>query len=112
MLKTKLFLFIVCFLIISVAISACSTPETPAPQVPVATEQSIEQPTSSPTAVVETEEPSPEPEETEEPEVEGSEHAGTPDEISACVECHTDQTMLIDTAAPQEEAESENEGAG
>ena len=112
MLKTKLFLFILCLLILSVAISACGTPETSATEVPVETEQSVEQPTSSPTEVIETEEPSPEPEVTEELEEDVSDEGAPPDEISACVECHTDQTMLIDTAAPQEEAESENEGAG
>ena len=29
-----------------------------------------------------------------------------------CVECHTDKDMLIDTARPEEEVISENEGAG
>ena len=29
-----------------------------------------------------------------------------------CVECHSDQQMLIDTAESVEEVESENEGAG
>jgi hypothetical protein len=40
------------------------------------------------------------------------EQAGVVDEISACVECHSDKQMLIDTAKPEEEKESENEGVG
>lgn len=32
--------------------------------------------------------------------------------ISECLVCHTDKEMLIDTADPEEEVISENEGAG
>lgn len=35
-----------------------------------------------------------------------------PEAVSECVSCHTDKDRLIDTAKPEEEVESENEGAG
>ncbi len=38
--------------------------------------------------------------------------AEEPVELSACLECHSDKQMLIDTAKPEEEKISENEGAG
>jgi hypothetical protein len=52
-----------------------------------------------------TEEPAEEPTEemVAEPVAEGEDH---------CLNCHTDQQMLIDTAEALEEVESENEGAG
>jgi hypothetical protein len=34
------------------------------------------------------------------------------EEPDYCIDCHTDQAMLTDTAAPEEEVESENEGEG
>lgn len=34
------------------------------------------------------------------------------EEQDYCIDCHTDQAMLTNTAAPEEEAEPENEGEG
>lgn len=118
MLRKKRFLLFCSLLFVSIVAAACSLPEVNTAEVAVEIEQVIDTPTSLPTATVETEEPSPEPVQTEEPDnPEEPKESGSGEEIStgdtsACVECHTDQTMLIDTAAPQEEVESENEGAG
>jgi hypothetical protein len=38
--------------------------------------------------------------------------AQKPEQFDNCVECHFDKDQLIDTAAPEEEAISENEGEG
>jgi hypothetical protein len=106
-------LLLLCFLLfVSIALTACSPGEAPPTENPVETEQVSVEPTTPPTATVEIAELSPEPEPTEEPVEGDAEDVMTTDEMSACVDCHTDKTMLIDTAAPQEEVESENEGAG
>jgi hypothetical protein len=34
------------------------------------------------------------------------------EEVDYCIECHSDQAMLTDTAAPEVEVESESEGEG
>lgn len=34
------------------------------------------------------------------------------EEVNECLVCHADKQALIDTAEPEEEVESENEGAG
>jgi hypothetical protein len=62
--------------------------------------------TASPTPVAE----SPTTPPTENPTVE--EAAVTEDTVDECLECHRDQQLLIDTADPEEEVISENEGAG
>ena len=38
--------------------------------------------------------------------------APKPDSVDYCVECHSDKDQLINTAAPEEEVISENEGEG
>ena len=38
--------------------------------------------------------------------------AQKPDSIDYCIECHSDKDQLINTAAPEEEVISENEGEG
>ncbi len=74
-------------------------PTTPPTEEPTPTE-AVDEPTEQPTV-----EPTEDPEPTEDVVV-GS---GSAD---SCLECHTDQQMLIDTADPVEVVESENEGAG
>jgi hypothetical protein len=110
--KKNYFLHICSLLFILIALAACNPGEVPATEGPVETQQATDEPSIKPTATVETEEPSPEPEETNEPEDSETGEEVSPEEISACIECHTDKTMLIETSAPQEEVESENEGAG
>lgn len=46
------------------------------------------------------------------PEDASTEVAIAPEEPDYCMECHTDQQMLIDTGKPQEEAVVESEGEG
>ena len=71
-----------------VATSLASTPE----------EEEVAAPTEAP--------------ETEPPETEPTEAVAAEPRVDNCVECHTDQQMLIDTADPVEEVVSENEGEG
>ena len=79
-------------------------PTLPPTQEPAPTEP-VEEPTEEPTA-----EPT---EDTETTETETTEDvANESGAADACLECHTDQQMLIDTADPVEEVESEDEGAG
>jgi hypothetical protein len=102
-----------CFLLfVSIALTACNPGETATTEIPVETEKATVELTTPPTVTLETEESSPEPEPTEEPVEGDAEDVIATDEAGACIDCHTDKTMLIDTAAPQDEAESENEGAG
>ena len=112
MVKNYRLLFFCLLLFVSIALTACSPGEAPTTEIPIETEQVTVEPTTPPTATVEIEEPSPEPEPTEELVEGDSEDVMATGETSACVDCHTDKTMLIDTAAPQDEVESENEGAG
>ena len=46
------------------------------------------------------------------PETEPTEEVVAAPQVDNCVECHTDQQMLIDTADPVAEVISENEGQG
>ena len=48
----------------------------------------------------------------EAPETEPTEAVAEEPAVDNCVECHTDQQALVDTANPVEEVTSENEGEG
>jgi hypothetical protein len=107
------------YLLVSVlVITGCSSGQMPAEietQVPSETQVETQPPTIAPTATISEETVAEEPIETSNPETQDD---SPPADVnatsteSACVECHSDQAMLIDTAAPVEEVESENEGAG
>jgi cytochrome c peroxidase len=103
-------------LLLVMAIMGCS-PGQPTEEAVTETPQEIElatlPPTDAPTATAESRESIEEPtDELEVTEDTSSEDAMSADQDGACVECHTDQAMLIDTADQVEEVESENEGAG
>ena len=112
--NTRRILLYVCFVLVLLAVAGCSS-EAPSTVVVaeehVQTDQATLSPTAAPTAT-EQEAATEVVNETEEPQPEDEEDAASTEEISACVTCHTDQAMLIDTADPVEEVESENEGAG
>jgi hypothetical protein len=112
--KNLLIATLVVLMILAAACNPAQPTEEPATEVPVETEQPTQPPTEAPTATQpeETAEESEEAEETEEPDDSQGDDAMSSGETSACVECHTDQAMLIDTADPVEEVASENEGAG
>ena len=85
------------------------TPEPTVTQVPVEP-PALPSPTLSPTpGTIEEEPPTAKPE----PDIpdETEDVADLPVQ-ETCVDCHSDQQSLIDTAKPQEEVQSENEGEG
>ena len=115
MMKNKKFLMMGFLLLLLIAAAGCSPSQQglePETEVPGETEQATVPPTELPTATAELEKATEEPEETELPDESGTEDGIASEDTSACVECHTDQAMLIDTADPVEEVESENEGSG
>lgn len=67
-------------------LSACGTAETPPPPLPTATAE--EKPVATETVV-----------------------AAEP-ETDECVACHTDKERLVETAAPEADAEGESKGVG
>jgi Tfp pilus assembly protein PilP len=103
---------ILMLILVVVGCSQSQVAEELAPEVQVETAQATAPPTELATATAEIDEPSEEPEETEETEDSGTEDMAPAEQLSACVECHTNQAMLIESADPIEEVESENEGAG
>ena len=114
----NIFLYVGVILVLFFLVSGCVSgqpTEEPATDDPVQTEQATLSPTDVPTETFEPEEANEEaeePEETGETEDGSTDDAASSDQASACVECHTDQAKLMDTADPVEEVESENEGAG
>ena len=99
--------FVLAILLVAVGCSPAQPTVEPIVETPVETEEATLPPTEAPTAT-----PAEETEASEDPGESENDQAVSPGEPSACVECHSDQAMLIDTAAPVEEVESENEGAG
>ena len=113
MMKNKKYLPLGILLLLLIGVIGCN-PEQPTGEqatvsIPTETEQATLSPTAIPTAAVVQGKPT---EESEETEDSSSDEAMSEAQDGACVECHTDQEMLIDTADPVEEVESENEGAG
>ena len=115
--KILLIGFLLAIMIIAAGCNPSQSTEEPAAALPAETEPATQPATEAPTAT-QPDEMVEEPEETEEPEEPGeTEDSSGGDamlsgETSACETCHADQAMLIDTADPVEEIESENEGAG
>ena len=115
MMRNKRFLQLGIILMLVLVVMGCSqsqATEELAPKVQEETAQATAPPTELATATAEIDEPTEEPEETEETEDSGTEDMAPAEQLSACVECHTNQAMLIETADLVEEVESENEGAG
>lgn len=122
--KTMPYVFLLGGLLLLVLfLGACAGPATPEPlptrePAPTIVTEAPMNPTPTPkgtpgepTATAE------EPATEEAPATENSENTDAPVAVAsaadvACLDCHTDQQALIDTAAPVEPVESENEGAG
>jgi hypothetical protein len=93
----------------------CSSPTEEQTVEPTVTSQVIPTPMNDPDEVAELVEEllSEEESKTEEAEsVDATENGEPTVEVDFCIECHTDKEMLIDTAKPEEEVISENEGEG
>ena len=88
--------FILCTLIVSMGIlTACGSAPSPASEelAPTATLQPTEEPTSEPTEEV-------------------AEVVEEEEQVETCVNCHTNQELLMSLAKPEELVESENSGEG
>lgn len=112
-LTKKFFALAVLFLVLS--LMGCGDQATPEAQ-PTATAYAYPPPMNDPEEVAASltaipEEDAAAPEE-EVPDPEPTEAVAAEPVVDNCVECHTDQQTLIDTADPVAEIESENEGEG
>jgi hypothetical protein len=120
--KISRLFFVFVVLLIFLALTGCGGQSTPEP-VPTATPHAYPPPMNDPdevtaslTAIPEEQAVLP----TEEavlpteqvPEPEPTEEVAAEPQVDNCVECHTDQQALIDTADPVEEVVSESEGEG
>ena len=113
----KLFKHMLLFagLLLVLSLVGCAEQATPEAQ-PTATEHAYPAPLNDPAAVAASLTAVPEEgateanEESIEPEP--TEVIAAEPQVDNCVECHTDQQTLIDTADPVAEVESENEGEG
>jgi len=106
------------FAVLMTAVVGCATATKP-PAAPTDTVVKTEEAAPAPTeerALTEEPDPTETPEEavepTESPTKAPAAPTGGSTAESACVDCHSDQQKLIDTAKPEEPVESENEGAG
>jgi outer membrane biosynthesis protein TonB len=112
----RIFYVLILFALVFFGLVSCSQATT-AVEPPTDVAQVTDEPTLPSTQV---ESPTEPPQPTDPPTPEPTEEETDPSEDVAdnsssgdyCVTCHTDQQMLIDTADPIEEVESENEGAG
>jgi hypothetical protein len=114
--KTNKYPLILLFVLALLIAAGCSRAPatTEAPTMPPATPtlvpaQTVPPQVSEEPTQVASEEPTAEPGEAPETSPEASAPENGQD---YCLECHTDQQMLIDTAKPEEEVASENEGEG
>ena len=109
-----IFLFVVLLLLFSLV--GCGSEPTPVAEPSAETHvypppmNDPEEVAASLTAVPEEEATAPTEEDA--PDSEPTEVVAAEPEVDNCVECHTDQQTLIDTADPVAEVESENEGEG
>jgi outer membrane biosynthesis protein TonB len=102
-------------LLLALMLVGCAEQSTPVAQ-PTATEYAYPAPLNDPAEVAASLTAIPEDEAMEANEEsvqpEPTEAIAAEPQVDNCVECHTDQQTLIDTADPVAEVESENEGEG
>ena len=110
-------IFLVTVLLLVVSIAGCGSEPIPTVEPPAAT-HAYPPPMNDPDEVVASltampdEEVATSSETEEEPDPEPTDEVAAEPQVDNCVECHTDQQILIDTADPIAEIVSENEGEG
>jgi hypothetical protein len=113
--KLSRYSFVILGLLLVLTLLGCTEQSTPEAQ-PTATEYAYPAPLNDPAEVVASLTAIPEEEATEaneeSVEPEPTEAIAAEPQVDNCVECHTDQQTLMDTADPVAEVESENEGEG
>ena len=113
--KLSRYAFVILGLLLVLTLMGCAEQATPEAQ-PTATEYAYPAPLNDPAEVAASLTEVPEEgaaesnEEVVEPEP--TEAIAAEPQVDNCVECHTDQQILIDTADPVAEVASENEGEG
>lgn len=113
--KITRILFLIVIAIFILGVAACGSESTPLPEL-TPTTYTYPPPMNDPDEVAASLTAMPEEEvavPTEEtPDPEPTDEVAAEPQVDNCVECHTDQQTLIDTADPIAEIVSENEGEG